>query len=190
MLRAMTADVTVKTVEPTPTAVVAAATTWAEFPAMWRPMLDKVWGFLRVSAPGRAGRHRYPHRPDRQARRHSSGGARVEQGERVQAGWPSLGDLRRSRPVERPFRRARVLVAGDTVTRTFLAGWLARSRRQSAAGRPSRFRAGPHTITAADPPPGDLRDALGRIHWPSPGLQLPVSHRLRAGLMDKRLALP
>ncbi len=51
MLRAMTADVTVKTVEPTPTAVVAAATTWAEFPAMWRPMLDKVWGFLRGGAP-------------------------------------------------------------------------------------------------------------------------------------------
>jgi effector-binding domain-containing protein len=51
MLRAMTVDVTVKTVEPTPTAVVAAATTWAEFPAMWRPMLDKVWSFLRGGAP-------------------------------------------------------------------------------------------------------------------------------------------
>jgi effector-binding domain-containing protein len=43
----MTVEVTVKTVEPTPTAVVAAATTWAEFPAAWGPMLDKVWGFLR-----------------------------------------------------------------------------------------------------------------------------------------------
>jgi len=51
MLRAMTVDVTVKTVEPTPTAVAAAATTWAEFPAMWRPMLDKVWSFLRGGAP-------------------------------------------------------------------------------------------------------------------------------------------
>src|SRR6516165_10282039 len=51
MLRAMTSDVTVKTVEPTPTAVVVAATTWAEFPAMWRPMLDKVWSFLRSGAP-------------------------------------------------------------------------------------------------------------------------------------------
>jgi len=51
MLRAMTVDVTVKTVEPTPTAVVMAATTWADFPAMWGPMLDKVWSFLRGGAP-------------------------------------------------------------------------------------------------------------------------------------------
>ena len=51
MLRAMTVDVTVKTIEPTPTAVVAAATTWTEFPAMWGPMLEKVWGFLRSDAP-------------------------------------------------------------------------------------------------------------------------------------------
>jgi effector-binding domain-containing protein len=47
----MTVDVTVKTVEPVPTAVVAAATTWAEFPAMWRPMLDQVWSFLGSGAP-------------------------------------------------------------------------------------------------------------------------------------------
>ena len=51
MLRVMTPDVAVKTVEPTPTAVVAAATTWAEFPAMWGPMLDQVWSYLRGCAP-------------------------------------------------------------------------------------------------------------------------------------------
>ena len=51
MLRAMTVEVTVKTVEPMPTAVVAAAATWAEFPKMWGPILDKVWGFLRGGAP-------------------------------------------------------------------------------------------------------------------------------------------
>jgi effector-binding domain-containing protein len=51
MVRAMTVQVTVKTVEPTPTAVVAATTTWADFPKMWRPMLDKVWSFLRGDAP-------------------------------------------------------------------------------------------------------------------------------------------
>jgi effector-binding domain-containing protein len=50
MLRAMTAEVTVKTVEPTATAVVAATATWAEFPKMWGPMLDKVWSFLRGGA--------------------------------------------------------------------------------------------------------------------------------------------
>lgn len=51
MLRAMTVEVTVKTVGPTPTAVVMAETTWAGFPTMWGPMLDKVWSFLRGGAP-------------------------------------------------------------------------------------------------------------------------------------------
>jgi effector-binding domain-containing protein len=51
MLRAMSVAVTVKTIEPTPTAVVAVATTWAQFPAMWRPLLDQVWSFLRGEAP-------------------------------------------------------------------------------------------------------------------------------------------
>ena len=50
-LRGMTVDVTVQTIEPTPTAVVAAATTWAEFPKAWGPMLDQVWSFLRGDAP-------------------------------------------------------------------------------------------------------------------------------------------
>jgi effector-binding domain-containing protein len=47
----MTVEVTVKTVKPTPTAVVAAAATWAEFPKMWGPMLDRVWSFLRADPP-------------------------------------------------------------------------------------------------------------------------------------------
>jgi effector-binding domain-containing protein len=47
----MTVDVTVTTVEPTPTAVVAAAVTWEEFPKLWGPMLDQVWTFLRGDAP-------------------------------------------------------------------------------------------------------------------------------------------
>jgi effector-binding domain-containing protein len=51
--------VTVKTVEPTPTAVVAAATTWAEFPKLWGPMLGKVWSFLRADA--REGLHKQGH---------------------------------------------------------------------------------------------------------------------------------
>jgi effector-binding domain-containing protein len=50
MLPAMAVQVSLKTVEPVPTAVVAAAATQAQFPAMWRPMLDKVWNFLRSSA--------------------------------------------------------------------------------------------------------------------------------------------
>src|ERR1700685_2107313 len=51
MLPAMPVDVTMKPVEPTPQAVVMAATTWAEFPAIWGPMLDEVWSFLRGGAP-------------------------------------------------------------------------------------------------------------------------------------------
>jgi effector-binding domain-containing protein len=52
MLRAMAVEVSAKTIEPTPTAVVvAAATTWAEFPKTWGPMLDQVWSFLRGGAP-------------------------------------------------------------------------------------------------------------------------------------------
>jgi effector-binding domain-containing protein len=51
MLRVMAAGVTVKSIEPTPTAVVVAEATWAEFPKMWGPMLDEVWSFLRGAAP-------------------------------------------------------------------------------------------------------------------------------------------
>lgn len=46
-----TVEVTVQTVAATPTAVVAATTTWAQFPKMWGPMLDQVWSFLRGDAP-------------------------------------------------------------------------------------------------------------------------------------------
>src|SRR5215471_11461546 len=54
---AVRADVTLRTVDPTPTAVVMAATTWAEFPQLWRPMLDEVWNYLRVSAPDGLWKH-------------------------------------------------------------------------------------------------------------------------------------
>jgi effector-binding domain-containing protein len=47
----MVVEVTARSVEGMPTAVVAVQTTWGEFPAVWRAMLDKVWGFLRGDAP-------------------------------------------------------------------------------------------------------------------------------------------
>ena len=46
----MSVEVRVRNVAPTPTAVVTAATTWAEFPAAWGPMLDEVWSFIRGGA--------------------------------------------------------------------------------------------------------------------------------------------
>jgi effector-binding domain-containing protein len=44
--------VRVTTVEPSPTAVVRAVTTWSEFPSLWRQMLDEVWRFLGDPPPG------------------------------------------------------------------------------------------------------------------------------------------
>jgi len=40
--------VTVTDVEARPTAVVVAATTWREFPHLWKGMLDEVWSCLRA----------------------------------------------------------------------------------------------------------------------------------------------
>jgi hypothetical protein len=43
----MTADVSLRTVAPRPTAVVSQTTTWKQFPSVWRPLLDEVYGFVR-----------------------------------------------------------------------------------------------------------------------------------------------
>jgi len=45
------------TVEPRPTAVVAAATTWPDFPALWKGMLDEVWACLRAAGINRGCRN-------------------------------------------------------------------------------------------------------------------------------------
>ena len=204
MLRAVTVDVTVKTVEPTPTAVVVAATTWAEFPAMWGPMLDEVWSFLRGGAP--AGLYRQGHNimlykddvPHVEVGVQVSGsfdpaghvvpsalpgglvatamhtGPIAEIGDTHQAvcewskanGYRLAGLAGRSTAI--PTRRAAISTCkcpGRWWRRNqdVLASWVARSRRESAGARPSRFRAGPHHHCRR-PLPGDLRDALDRIH--------------------------
>jgi effector-binding domain-containing protein len=41
-------EVIVKDVAARPTAVVAATTTWQEFPTLWRELLDEVWACLRA----------------------------------------------------------------------------------------------------------------------------------------------
>ncbi len=43
----MRPEVSIVTTPATPTAVVAQATTWDEFPALWRELLDEVWAFVR-----------------------------------------------------------------------------------------------------------------------------------------------
>jgi effector-binding domain-containing protein len=43
-------------IEPRPTAVISQATTWEEFPALWRTLLDEVWEAVRgheLIRPGR-----------------------------------------------------------------------------------------------------------------------------------------
>jgi effector-binding domain-containing protein len=42
-----TTDVALRTVDPRPTAVVSQTTTWKQFPGVWRPLLDEVYGFVR-----------------------------------------------------------------------------------------------------------------------------------------------
>jgi effector-binding domain-containing protein len=42
------ADVRVVDVDARPTVVVAVATTWREFPALWGPLLDEVWAAVRA----------------------------------------------------------------------------------------------------------------------------------------------
>jgi effector-binding domain-containing protein len=44
----MSYQVTAMDVAARPTAVVAATTTWQEFPALWGQLLDEVWGCLRA----------------------------------------------------------------------------------------------------------------------------------------------
>ena len=42
-------EVTVMDVAARPTAVIAATTTWQEFPALWMELLDEVWACLRAA---------------------------------------------------------------------------------------------------------------------------------------------
>jgi effector-binding domain-containing protein len=53
----MSYEVTAEHVDARPTAVVAATTTWPEFPALWRKMLDEVWACLRANGIDRGCRN-------------------------------------------------------------------------------------------------------------------------------------
>jgi effector-binding domain-containing protein len=50
-------EVTVTDVAARPTAVVAATTTWQEFPALWKELLDEVWACLRAGGVHRGCRN-------------------------------------------------------------------------------------------------------------------------------------
>jgi effector-binding domain-containing protein len=50
-------QVTVSEVAARPTAVVVATTTWREFPALWKELLDEVWSCLRAGGIDRGCRN-------------------------------------------------------------------------------------------------------------------------------------
>jgi effector-binding domain-containing protein len=87
MLRAMAVEVSVKTVEPTPTAVVAATTTWAQFSTLWGPLLDQVWSFLRSEAP--EGLYKRGHN----IMLYKDDAPNVEVGVQVSGAFASVGDV-------------------------------------------------------------------------------------------------
>ncbi|MEU0878315.1 GyrI-like domain-containing protein [Lentzea sp. NPDC005914] len=57
-------EVSVSEVAARPTAVVAATTTWAEFPRLWQPALDEVWACLRAGGITRGCRNIMLYRDD------------------------------------------------------------------------------------------------------------------------------
>ena len=60
----MSYQVEVADVEARPTAVVAATTTWQEFPALWMKLLDEVWTCLRAGGISRGCRNVMLYRDD------------------------------------------------------------------------------------------------------------------------------
>ncbi|HEY5116926.1 MAG TPA: GyrI-like domain-containing protein [Nakamurella sp.] len=52
----MSTTISIATVPSRPTAVIAAATTWREFPRTWRVLLDQVHAGVRWAGSGRKGR--------------------------------------------------------------------------------------------------------------------------------------
>src|SRR3954452_23331701 len=60
----MGSEVSVREVAARPTAVVAATTTWPEFPALWPRLLDEVWACLRAGGIERGCRNVMVYRDD------------------------------------------------------------------------------------------------------------------------------
>jgi effector-binding domain-containing protein len=58
-------DVTLLTVEASPTAVVAATTTWDELPSLWGSLLDEVWTVIRSGGAEKAGHNVMLYEDDR-----------------------------------------------------------------------------------------------------------------------------
>ena len=57
-------EVTLRTTAASPTAVVAQATTWDEFPRLWRVLLDEVYAFVRGGGTTQTGHNIMLYRDD------------------------------------------------------------------------------------------------------------------------------
>jgi effector-binding domain-containing protein len=75
-------QVSITDVEARPTAVVAATTTWQEFPTLWKDLLDEVWACLRAGGIRSGCRNVMLYRDDR---------PRVEVGVELRQACPFTG---------------------------------------------------------------------------------------------------
>lgn len=85
----MSVEVRVVNREASRTAVVAATTSWEEFPSLWKPMLDKVWRFLRTAPPGL-------YKPGHNIMLYKDDVPNVEVGVQVNRPFEASGDVRAS----------------------------------------------------------------------------------------------
>jgi hypothetical protein len=65
-------EVSLQTVAACPTAVIAQATTWEEFPRLWRRPLDEVYAFLRGGSATQQGQNIMLYRDDLRTSRSAS----------------------------------------------------------------------------------------------------------------------
>ena len=155
----MAVTVSMQTIKPTPTAVVAATTKWAEFPAAWGPMLDQVWRFLRGQAP--EGLYKQGHN----VMLYLDDVPNVEIGVQVSGAFEAVGSV-----------VASALPGGlvATATHTGPIGGLGDTHRavREWAAAEGRVLAGPHWEVYGDPDPATGAFDV-EVFWLLAGAELP-----------------
>ncbi|WP_327000362.1 GyrI-like domain-containing protein [Dactylosporangium sp. NBC_01737] len=131
----MAHEVTATEVAARPTAVVAATTTWQEFPALWPGLLDEVWSCLRAAGISRGCRNVMLYR---------DGVPNVEVGVALDEPCPLTGRVTMSAlpggPVAMTVHRGSY--AGLGAAHQAVAGWCAAHGREPAGPRWEVY--GPH----------------------------------------------
>jgi effector-binding domain-containing protein len=153
----MTHQVTMIEAAVRPTAVVAATTTWPQFPALWPGLLDEVWACLRAGGISRGCRNVMVYRDD-------APGVRVEIGVALDVPCPLTGRV-----------VASALPAGQVATTVHhgsyaglgeahqaVADWCAANGRQPAGTRWEVY--GPHRED-----PAEVWTEISWLLLPQPG---------------------